>query len=33
MKLIKNEFEKFAIEQGLEDGAEAFSVLGFDREE
>ena len=33
MKLIKDEFEKFAIEQGLEDGAEAFSVLGFDREE
>ena len=33
MKLIREEFEKFAKEQGLEDGAEAFGVLGLDREE
>ena len=33
MKLNKEEFEKYAKEQGLEDGAEAFEVLGLDREE
>ena len=33
MRLNKEEFEKFAKEQGLDGGAEAFEMLGLDRED
>ena len=32
MKIIKEQFDEFARDQGYESGAELFSDLGFDRE-